>query len=118
MGKSLPIPEGPLALNYVPRPQFKPYHERRQRHAVMICHRRAGKTVGCINDLLMRAIAHSSSKPPGRFGFISPTYTQARKDMGDAQYFSEFECDPTSPIVGAYFGDEMKKCDLDGRLET
>jgi phage terminase large subunit len=78
MGKSLPIPEGPLALNYVPRPQFKPYHERRQRHAVMICHRRAGKTVGCINDLLMRAIAHSSSKPPGRFGFISPTYTQSK----------------------------------------
>jgi len=26
----------------------------------------------------MRAIAHSSSKPPGRFGFISPTYTQSK----------------------------------------
>jgi hypothetical protein len=37
--------------------------------------------------------------------------------MGDAQYFSEFECDPTSPIIGAYFGQEMKDCDVDGRLE-
>ena len=37
--------------------------------------------------------------------------------MGDAQYFSEFECDPTSPIIGAYFGQEMKNCDLEGRLE-
>jgi hypothetical protein len=26
----------------------------------------------------MRAIAHSSSKPPGRFGFISPTYTRSK----------------------------------------
>ena len=51
MGKSLPTPEGPLTFDYVPRPQFRPYHERRQRHAVQICHRRAGKTVACINEL-------------------------------------------------------------------
>ena len=79
MGKSLPTPEGPLTFDYVPRPQFRPYHERRQRHAVQICHRRAGKTVACINELLMRAIAHPvPRKPPGRFGFVSPTYTQSK----------------------------------------
>ena len=79
MGKSLPTPEGPLTFDYVPRPQFRPYHERKQRHAVQICHRRAGKTVACINELLMRAIAHPvPRKPPGRFGFVSPTYTQSK----------------------------------------
>jgi phage terminase large subunit len=80
MGKSLPMPEGgTLVLNYTPRAEFIPYHERRQRHAVQICHRRAGKTVACINELLMRAIAHPvPKKPPGRFGFISPTYTQSK----------------------------------------
>jgi len=41
----------------------------------------------------------------------------ARRDMGDAQYFSEFECDPTSPIIGAYFGSQMRDCDAEGRLE-
>jgi phage terminase large subunit len=79
MGKSLPTPEGPLTFDYVPRQQFRPYHERKQRHAVQICHRRAGKTVACINELLMRAIAHPvPRKPPGRFGFVSPTYTQSK----------------------------------------
>ena len=79
MGKALPMLEGPLVFGYEPRPQFLPYHERKQRHAVMICHRRAGKTVACINELLMRAIAHPVlKKPPGRFGFVSPTYTQSK----------------------------------------
>jgi len=79
MGKSLPTPEGPLTFDYVPRQQFRPYHGRKQRHAVQICHRRAGKTVACINELLMRAIAHPvPRKPPGRFGFVSPTYTQSK----------------------------------------
>jgi phage terminase large subunit len=41
----------------------------------------------------------------------------ARKDMGDAQYGSEFECDPSSPIIGAYFGQQMKDADVEGRLE-
>jgi GTP cyclohydrolase I len=58
MGKSLPMPEGDtLVLDYVPSPQFVPYHQRRQRNAVMICHRRCGKTIATIADLVMRAIA-------------------------------------------------------------
>ena len=37
------------------------------------------ETVACINELLMRAIAHPvPRKPPGRFGFVSPTYTQSK----------------------------------------
>src|SRR3982074_1168567 len=62
-----------------PRQQFHPYHERKQRHAVQICHRRAGKTVACINQLLMRPTAHPvPRKPPGRFGFVPPTYAQSK----------------------------------------
>jgi hypothetical protein len=79
MGKALPLPEGgTLVLDYAPRPQFVPYHERRQRNAVMICHRRCGKTIATIADLVMRAIAHSQKKEPGRFAFVSPTYTQSK----------------------------------------
>ena len=32
-------------FNYNPRPQFLPYHNRKQRYAVLICHRRAGKAL-------------------------------------------------------------------------
>src|SRR5437660_44589 len=56
--------------------------------------------------------------PTSKTGLLSDQeLAAARKDMGDAQYFSEFECDPTSPIIGAYFGQEMKDCELEGRLE-
>jgi phage terminase large subunit len=78
MGKPLPRPEGgTYALDYTPRPQFVAFHERKQRNAVMICHRRAGKTIACALDLIMRALAHSKT-PEGKFAFISPTYTQAK----------------------------------------
>jgi hypothetical protein len=33
MGKAFPLPEdGTLVLDYVPRPQFVPFHQRKQRH--------------------------------------------------------------------------------------
>lgn len=52
---------------YAPRPQFLPFHLRRQRWAALVCHRRAGKTVASVNELLTRALA--STKPDPRFGY-------------------------------------------------
>jgi hypothetical protein len=80
MGSALPRPEGLLKMEYVPRKQFVPFHERRQRHSVLVTHRRCGKTVASICDLIMRAIAHPGSKPAGRFAYIATTYS-AGKDI-------------------------------------
>ena len=44
-----------------------------------MAHRRAGKTVACINELIAKAIA--CDKPNGRFGYLCPFYNQA-KDVG------------------------------------
>jgi hypothetical protein len=40
-----------IMLDYTPRPQFIDYHNRRQRFACIVAHRRFGKTTGNINEL-------------------------------------------------------------------
>ncbi len=75
MGKAIPLPEGPLKMEYVPRKQFIPFHQRKQRHSVTITHRRCGKTYACTADLVTRAVAHPPAKPAGRFAYVGPTYT-------------------------------------------
>jgi hypothetical protein len=43
-------------VEYLPRDQFQPFHRRNQRRAIIVAHRRAGKTVATINDLIWRAL--------------------------------------------------------------
>lgn len=80
-------------LGYEARAAFVPFHQRRQRWAVMVAHRRAGKTVACVMDLIDAALR--CDKPDGRFAYVAPTYTQA-KDVAWA-YLKRF----TAPIVSA-----------------
>jgi len=63
-------------LRFVARNQFLPYLNRSERWACIVAHRRAGKTVCCIMDLIRRAIEHKGREP--RFAYVAPTYTQAK----------------------------------------
>ena len=63
-------------LEIVPRTVFRPYLTREQRWSCIVAHRRAGKTVACVMDLVKRAIEHKGREP--RFAYIAPTYTQAK----------------------------------------
>lgn len=63
-------------MPYAPRGQFKAFHARKQRWACLVAHRRAGKTVACINDLIKRAIV--DGKENGRYAYIAPFYSQAK----------------------------------------
>jgi hypothetical protein len=63
-------------LPYTPRRQFLPFHKRTQRWAIMVTHRRAGKTVAAINDVIR--LAAGDDKKEGRYGFIAPFYNQAK----------------------------------------
>ncbi len=69
---------GPVVIPYAPRPQFVAYHERTERFAKIVAHRRFGKTVGCINDKVRAAMLNTRQNPPPRYGYIAPTYTQAK----------------------------------------
>ena len=65
-----------IVLPYSPRHAFMPFHNRAQRFGVIVAHRRAGKTVACINELVKQAI--KSGKQDGRYAYIAPYYAQAK----------------------------------------
>lgn len=68
-----------ITLPYSPRRVFVPYHLRTQRWAVMAAHRRAGKTVACVNDVVARALQLRRKGPPGRYGYVAPYLAQAKE---------------------------------------
>lgn len=65
-------------FNYVPRPQFLPYHNRTQRYAVLLVHRRGGKSFSTLNDIIVRALTPSPDGLRQQFAMMAPTQTQAR----------------------------------------
>ncbi len=62
---------------YVPRhPSFEEFHNRTERWACLVAHRRAGKTVACVAELVFAALF--SSKQDGRYAYVAPQYNQAK----------------------------------------
>jgi hypothetical protein len=70
-----------IELGYRPRDKFIPYHMRKQRWACIVAHRRAGKTVACIADLIDAALR--LDKPNPRFAYIAPLFRQAKQIAWD-----------------------------------
>jgi hypothetical protein len=68
-------------IPYKPRQAFKPFHSRSTRWACLVAHRRAGKTVACINDLIRRAF--TDGKTDGRYAYIAPYHAQAKSIAWD-----------------------------------
>jgi phage terminase large subunit len=65
-----------ITIPYKPRNAFKPLHLRKQRWAVVVAHRRAGKTVACVNELIKCALTFEGND--GRFAYVAPFYRQAK----------------------------------------
>lgn len=61
---------------YKPRHWFKRFHARQQRWAILVFHRRAGKTVAAVNDLIEKALYNSREAP--RYAYIAPQLKQAK----------------------------------------
>lgn len=93
-----------VVIPYTPRSQFMPFHDRAERWGVMVAHRRAGKTVACINDLIRAAML--CDKPDGRYAYCAPLYAQA-KDVAWS-YLRRF----TAPIPGASAHESELRVDL------
>lgn len=62
---------------YIPRKQFQAFHYRKKRWACIVAHRRAGKTIACINELIGRAIR--TKKDATRLAYIAPFYSQVKR---------------------------------------
>src|SRR4249919_4343902 len=83
-GPALELEEGPaleVEVDYRPRTQFLPFHSRAERFACIVTHRRAGKTVACIQDLHRAALTCERIRP--RFAYMSPFLKQAKSVAWD-----------------------------------
>lgn len=74
---------------YQARPHFKDFHNRNSRWASLVCHRRAGKTVAAVGDMVLKALR--TPKKNARYAYIAPFYKQA-KDVA-WQYLKEMTND-------------------------
>lgn len=62
--------------DFAPRKVFLPFHERSKRWTCIVAHRRCGKTLATVADLITRAIA--TRKKHAQYAYIAPFYAQAK----------------------------------------
>ena len=63
-----------------------PFHDRTKRWACVVAHRRAGKSVAAVNDIIRAAFMYKG--PNGLFGYVAPYQNQARRIAWD--YFKHY----------------------------
>lgn len=95
-----------IDLGYRARRQFRPFHARKQRWGCLVAHRRAGKTVACIMDLIDDSLR--CTKPDPRHAYVAPFYAQA-KDVAWT-YLKKY----TAPIPGVQHNESELRVDLPG----
>jgi phage terminase large subunit len=97
-----------IETGYKPREQQRKIHDAvaKERFVVVVAHRRMGKTVAAINQLIHLALLNE--KPNPRYAYIAPTYGQAKRIAWD--YLVEF----TRPL-GATANISELKVDFYGR---
>lgn len=93
-----------IEIPYAPRKQLLPFHNRKERFACIVAHRRFGKTVGAINDLIKSAL--SINRENVRCGYIAPYFNQAKAISWD--YIKQF----TAPIPGMSYNESELRADF------
>lgn len=93
-----------VATGYVPRPLQAKLHKSLDRFTVLVCHRRFGKTVFCINELIDRALSNKGTNP--RLAYIAPLYKQAKTVAWD--YLKHY----TAAIPGRQVNESELRVDL------
>ena len=89
-----------IQLKYQPRDAFLPFHNRKARFSDMVCHRRAGKTVAAVNDLIIGALECQLKRP--QLAYIAPTYQMAKRIAWE--YTKEF----AAPLIEQTHESELR----------
>lgn len=97
-------PEQRIIIPYSPRRHFLPFHDSDKRWRIIVAHRRAGKTVACVNNLIRSAL--TCPKPEPRVAYVAPLFKQA-KDVAWS-YLKEF----TRDIPGRAVNETELRVDL------
>lgn len=90
-----------ITIPYNPRNWATQFHDCGKRWIVLVLHRRAGKTVACINHLIRDAVKIQGAK----FAYIAPTYKQAKSVAWD--YLKQF----SRPIPGIKINESELRID-------
>lgn len=67
-----------VVIPYTPRAHFIGLHQSPKRFKFVVAHRRAGKSVAEINEMIKRAIQNPREYPPPRYGYVGPSFTQTK----------------------------------------
>lgn len=107
-----------FVIPYTKREHFKAFHASLKRFRFVVAHRRAGKSVAEINELIKKAFENTREYPPPRYAYIGPTFAQTKdliwgyvhhylQPFGDAVKFNESELQVTLPngaLINLYGG--------------
>ena len=93
-----------ITIPYCPRPLQREIHDNLQRFNVLVCHRRFGKSVFAINELVRDVLTCKLSKPRG--AYIAPLYRQAKNVIWD--YLKEY----TRVIPGVTYNESELRADF------
>lgn len=99
-----------IRTGYEPRPLQNDLHSQLQRYNVLVAHRRFGKTVFCINELIDRALFNRQTDP--RYAYIAPFFNQA-KDVA-WEYLKRY----TRPIPGSQANESELRVDLPNKARV
>ena len=95
-----------IIIPYKPRELQKFLHDKidKSRFSVLVLHRRAGKTVMCINHMIRAAL--TSPQTNARYAFVAPTFKQGKATAWD--YIKTY----AGKIPGTKFNESELRCDL------
>lgn len=88
-----PEDDNTIDIGYTPRPFQQKLHNNLKRFNVLVCHRRFGKTIFAIMEMIDKGLANDLWNP--QYAYIAPTYAQAKRVAWE--YLIHF----TSKIPGA-----------------
>lgn len=101
--RSDPRPVNTVVIPYYPRTVWRPFHASQARWRVGVAHRRAGKTVAMINELIKGA--WTCKLPNPRFTYVAPFLNQSKAIAWD--YLKHY-----SYPLGATFNEAELRADL------
>lgn len=93
-----------VTTGYDPRPLQLYLHQAVRRFSVILCHRRFGKTVFALNEMIDRGMRNERKNP--QYAYIAPTYGQAKRVAWD--YLKEY----TKNIPGATINESELRVDI------
>jgi phage terminase large subunit len=72
-----------IEIPYAPRPQQLDLHQDSSRFKICVSHRRWGKSVYAVTELLRKALEIQTERGDGRFMYLAPYYRQAKQVAWD-----------------------------------